>query len=235
MRLAPAVLMFALSGTAFSGAAVPATAQATVPAGADARQRPAGGEVLATIAPRAKVSRGETAGDETLVMIEGWVDASRLGGARDSFPTAVSGRLTLRMRAQPDVKADIVATLQPGVGLHIASKRGTWTQVRRALWIPTSALASAPAGRSAGSTKGASGAGAPKATGPAGASSSTTSSAAGRGIVAATGATLRDLPLGPIVGGISPGSSVEVIGRQPGWVRIRSDGWVPDKIGRAHV
>lgn len=220
MRLAPTVLLLAACG-----AALPASAQVVVPAGADARQRPGGGQVLAAIEPGATVTRGVTSGGDTQVTIEGWVDASRLGASRDSFPATVSGRITLRVRAQPNLRGDIVATLRPGVGVHTVSKQGTWTRVRRALWIQTSALASSRSGaaRSAASQA--------KASPPVDDSSASrkASVAPARGIVAATGASLRNLPVGSIMGGLSPGSSVDVIGRQTGWVRVRVEGWLPEK------
>ena len=49
------------------------------------------------------------------------------------------------------------------------------------------------------------------------------------GVIASTGARFRDLPVGRVLGGISGGSSVEVVARQFGWVRVRADGWIPEK------
>ncbi|HVZ48843.1 MAG TPA: SH3 domain-containing protein, partial [Gemmatimonadaceae bacterium] len=140
MRLAPAAFLLAAC-VAVCGAARPAAAQVAVPAGADAHQRAGGATVLASVEPGAMVTPGVTSGSETLVSIEGWVDASRLGAARDSFPATVSGRITLRMRAAPSVRAAVVATLQPGTGVHVVARQGTWARVRRALWVQTSVLA----------------------------------------------------------------------------------------------
>lgn len=222
-RLARSVLTLALCG-AVSGATA-ASAQVAVPVGADARQRP-GGAVLARIEPGATVAAGAVSGVETLVNIEGWVDASRLGAARDSFPSTVSGRITLRMRAEPNPRGAIVATLQPGTGLHVVARQGTWSRVRRALWVRTSSLATR--------TPAASPASSPSDASPPRAAATTPKppqaiAGSARGIVAGTGASLRDLPVGSIVGGLSPGSPVEVIGRQSGWVRVRAEGWIPEK------
>jgi SH3-like domain-containing protein len=246
MRLAPAAFLFATCvavgvtvSVAVGGAALPGAAQGVapvaVPAGADAHQRAGGGTVLASIEPGATVTPGATSGAETLVSIEGWVDASRLGAARDSFPATVSGRITLRMRASPSVRGAVVATLQPGTGMHVVARQGTWARVRRALWVQTSTLAGHTAGgRAATSARttppnpASENTPAPSAVQPA-TQTAATGTGRSRGIVAATGASLRDLPVGSVVGGLAPGSSVEVVGRQSGWVRVRAEGWLPEK------
>lgn len=143
MRLV-SVLTFALV------AALPAAgaAQTSLAVAADARARP-GGAIVASLNPGARVTPGAAQGSETAVTIEGWVDASRLGARRDSFPASVSGRLTLRVRAQPTQNGTIIAVLQPGSGVHTLGRQGTWMRVRRTLWIPSASLrrstATAPA------------------------------------------------------------------------------------------
>lgn len=201
MRLASVILSLL--------AAAAADAQVAVTAATDARQRP-GGQVLASIPPGATVvPAGATSGGDALVTVGGWVDAARLGAARDSFPATVSGRITLRVRSRPASSGDVVATLQPGTGVHVVSRQGTWAQVARALWIPGSALPTAPpAARSSEP------AGPPK--------------AGNRGMIASTGARVHDLPSGASTGALNPGTAVEIVGRQPGWVRVRVDGWVPE-------
>jgi hypothetical protein len=233
MRLAQATLLLLV------GAALPARAQVTTTAAAEARQRP-GGQVLASVPTGARVTPAGTSGDATFVVLEGWVEADRLGAARDSFEVTVSGRITLRMRTQASPSADIVAVLQPGTGLHTVSRQGTWARVRRALWVPSSAVAAAPtaatpAAPAAASTGSAAAPGrtaAPASAPPAERPAAPVGGAApgkDRAMVGATGTRVMDLPQGVSFGGIAPGTVVDVIGRQPGWVRVRLDGWVEDK------
>lgn len=213
--------------------ALPAVGAAQTPlaVAADARARP-GGPIVASLNSGARITPGTVQGNETAVTVEGWVDASRLGARRDSFPASVSGRLTLRVRAQPTQNGTIIAVLQPGSGVHTLGRQGTWMRVRRTLWIPSAALrrseaaapSPAPTGAAAtvptdppsASTK------APPQGGPAAGTS-------GNALVGTGGARLHDLPVGRSIAGLSPGSSVEVIGRQFGWVRVRAEGWVAEK------
>src|SRR5581483_6953444 len=162
----------------------------------------------------------------------GWVDAARLGAARDSFPASVSGRITLRVRARPASNGDVVATLQPGTGVHVVSRQGTWARVRRALWIPSSALPApvaggAPAGRAPAPGRASQSAGGTP-TPPGTGASAPNAQNDSRGTVAPAGTRVHDLPSGTSVGGLVPGTSVEIVARQPGWVRVRLDGWVPE-------
>ncbi|MEA3247202.1 MAG: hypothetical protein U9Q74_13705 [Gemmatimonadota bacterium] len=227
MRLAPVILCLLAAAPA-------AGAQVAVTAATDARQRP-GGQVLASIPPGATVvPAGATSGGDALVTVEGWVDAARLGAARDSFPATVSGRITLRVRSKPASSGDVVATLQPGTGVHVVSRSGTWARVARALWIPGSALPAAPAPGTAGRKSPTPSRGAPPpgtASAPPaarGAEPAPPARAENRGMISSTGARVHDLPSGASTGALVSGTSVEIVARQPGWVRVRVDGWVEE-------
>lgn len=226
MRLV-SVLTFALV------AALPAAgaAQTSLAVAADARARP-GGAIVASLNPGARVTPGAAQGSETAVTIEGWVDASRLGARRDSFPASVSGRLTLRVRAQPAQNGTIIAVLQPGTGVHTLGRQGTWMRVRRTLWIPSASLrrstATAPAATAPAPAAPAAASGNPD-TKAAPAPNGPAAGTAANALVGTGGARLHDLPVGRSIAGLSPGSSVEVIGRQFGWVRVRAEGWVAEK------
>ena len=231
----------------------PARAQVTLSLAADVRGRP-GGPVVALLSPGTKLSAGTEKDTETLVTFEGWVDASRLGAKRDSFPASVGGRLTLRLRAQPSPKGAIIAVLQPGTGLITVTREGTWMRVRRSAWISTAAIqkslaASAGGGRNSTTptqtaaptkqarmpTLPAGPAGPARSAGrgaaPVAADSASKTGPKGRstGVISSTGARFRDLPVGHVLGGIDGGSSVEIVARQFGWVRVRVDGWIPEK------
>ncbi len=239
MRLARVPISTLLAGLAVC-APVQARAQVQLAVTADVFARP-GGPVVAALMPGARIVAGSTSGTHTQVTFEGWVDASRLGARRDSFPASVSGRLTLRIRSGASANAAIVAVLQPGAGVHPLGKQGTWTRVRRTAWIPSSALQrtsaargeppAAPGGAASGNATGSAGSrdsarlptpAAP----PAGAVPQPAAGAGGHSVIASRGARLHDLPVGNVIGGLTPGSSVEIVGRQFGWVRVRSDGWI---------
>ncbi len=219
MRLV-SVLTFAV----FAALPVAGAAQTTLAVAADARARP-GGAIVASLNAGARVTPGAAQGNETAVTVEGWVDASRLGARRDSFAASVSGRLTLRVRGQPTQNGTIIAVLQPGSGVHTLGRQGTWMRVRRTLWIPSAAL------RRAAATTQAAAAPAPTAAAPNAATPANVpaAGAAANALVGTGGARIHDLPVGRSIAGLSPGSSVEVVGRQFGWVRVRAEGWVAEK------
>jgi SH3-like domain-containing protein len=214
-----------------------AFAQVELKVGVDVHARP-GGPMVASLMPGLRVTTGPASGADTPVTFEGWIDASRLGARRDSFPASVSGRATLRLRAAPSPNGTILAVLQPGTGLHMLGRQGTWARVRRTAWANTAAmqpraatssatLATSPASPEAGSTTPAPAAApTPVIQGPA--------SRSGNAYVASSGARFRDLPVGKALGGLTAGSTVEIIARQNGWVRVRADGWVPEReiVGR---
>jgi SH3-like domain-containing protein len=223
---------------ALSIAASPLPAQVILGVAGDVRARP-GGPVVASLMPGTRVIAGTVSGMETQVTFEGWVDASRLGAKRDSFPASVSGRLTLRVRATASPRGAVIAVLQPGTGLHTVSRQGTWTRVRRTAWMATSTLNQKPVGAVATTPAQPRGAAAVTNTSaprpdpaPAAApppANPGPSAKAGNAFAASTGARFRDLPVGKVLGGLTAGSAVEVVARQNGWVRVRADGWVPEK------
>jgi hypothetical protein len=226
-----------LSIALLSAAPAVLAAQTPLPVAADVRGRP-GGPAVALLSPGARLTVGAASGTETAVTFEGWVDASRLGAKRDSFPASVGGRLTLRVREKPSAKGAIIAVLQPGTGVHTLGRDGTWMRVRRTAWIATSALQKAPTGAAkvaaastpaSQATKAA--AAPPTAPGKPTATDTAPQKAGGKAtaVIASTGTRVRDLPVGRVTGGITGGSAVEIVARQYGWVRVRTDGWVPEK------
>ena len=236
MRLATLALSLSFAATA-APRLTPLRAQVTLNLAADVRGRP-GGSVVALLSPGAKLVTGAATGTETLVTFEGWVDASRLGAKRDSFPASVSGRLTLRLRAQPSSKGAIIAVLQPGTGLHTIAREGTWARVRRSAWIANAAIqrsvaASTARGAQATTQKAAAPppvvASGPEAAAQVPAAKAGTGALRSGAVIASTGTRFRDLPVGRVLGGIQGGSSVEIVSRQYGWARVRVDGWIPEK------
>lgn len=223
MRFATLTLFAALAATTS-----PLLAQVQLVVSADLRAKP-GGPAVALLSPGTRLTTGATSGAETLVTFEGWVDGSRLGGRRDSFPASVSGRLTLRVRSQPSTKGTIIAVLQPGAGLHIVSRQGNWTRVRRAAWIRTAVLQRAVAGARAVAGPAAPVAAPQASAGPPAPAQDKANAAGEPAAIASTGARFRDLPVGRVLGSIAGGSTVEVMARESGWVRVRADGWIAEK------
>ncbi len=129
-----AILLWALSGTAAS-----AQAQGAVSAASIARGAPNGPSVAA-LSAGVPVSIGATKGGETQITVEGWVDGSRLGGAKDSYSASVNGKRALRMRATPNKNGRVLAELHAGVGVSTVDRKGNWTRVKRTMWVPSGVL-----------------------------------------------------------------------------------------------
>jgi hypothetical protein len=125
------------------GAIVPAGAalgaQAALSAAAEGHNAP-GGVVVLSVSAGTKVAVVSTKGANALVTVEGWVDASRLAGALDTFPASVDSKATLRVRGSASATGAILAELHPRIGVRTLGKSGTWTRIRRSAWIPASAL-----------------------------------------------------------------------------------------------
>lgn len=198
--------------------AAPAISQVALATVAEARGAK-GGQAVATLFAAATVTTGVTNGSDVLVTIDGWVDESRLAGKRDSFPVSVGGTQTLRIRATPSFEGKIMGELRPGAGVQMLGMSGTWAHVRRGVWIPASAL-----GRSAAPAAG----GMSSATAPAPAPASATAPAAGS-LSAVRATKLLTSPAGRALGELPPGTVVQPVTRDRGWVRVRVEGWVQER------
>ena len=197
-------LFVALLGFTWTASASP---QVALIAAAEARNSP-GGSVVASLLPGARVTRGSAAGSEIRVVIEGWVDESRLAGKTDTFPASVGGRQALRIRATPSTQGSILGELRPGAGVVTLGKKGTWMHVRRAAWIAASSL-NAEDAQSAALQNPAS-----SQPGPPGSLSATRTS------------KLLSSPSGAAVGEVASGAIVQALARDHDWVRVRLEGWV---------
>ncbi|MFI5310238.1 MAG: SH3 domain-containing protein [Gemmatimonadales bacterium] len=199
--------------TLVSLSAAPLASQVALAAATEARGAP-GGSVVLSLRAGAVVTAGATKGQDVLVTIEGWVDASRLGGKRDSFPASVAGTASLRLRAAPSLQGAIVGELKPGAGLAPVGKQGTWTRVRRSAWIAASALPQVVA--RAQETKQ-----------PTSADSALPAPA---GSLSATRATkVLASPGGRSLGDLAAGAVIQPLAREHGWTRVRVEGWVSER------
>ena len=202
-------------------------AQSTLASEAQGRGAP-GGAPVAKLNARARVVVGAMKGTETLVTVEGWVDASRLGGKRDSFPASVAGKVGLRLRASPSLKGAILGELRPGAGLTTLGTQGTWAKVKRALWVPSSALGNPKPGAASDA---ASRDAAARPPGGAGAPQGTQSPAPrpSGSLMTSRVTALRASPLGKAMGNLPAGVFAEPLAREHGWVRVRLEGWLPER------
>ncbi|MBW7932430.1 MAG: hypothetical protein H3C62_02210 [Gemmatimonadaceae bacterium] len=131
--------------------AVPLSAQTALVSDATVRSAP-GGSVIALLKEGTAVTVGTTRNGAVLVTFTGWIDGSRLGGARDSFPAHLTGNIAMRLRSAPSMKGVIMGEVRPNAGLFTEGKQASWVSVRRSGWVDAKALPSnavAPASRPA--------------------------------------------------------------------------------------
>lgn len=209
-----------------------AGAQSVIAAAAEGRAAP-GGAVVISLRPGAKVAVGTVRDKFSLVTIEGWVDASRLAGKLDSFPASVDAKAPLRVRASASATAPILAELRPRSGVTPLSKSGTWTRVKRSAWIPSSALPKPAAAKVAAKVP-------PKTAQPA-APAKPPVPAANDGdggdvqaepsgaMSVSTATRLLASPGGKALGEIAAGATVQSLAHDHGFVKVRIEGWVPEK------
>lgn len=209
-----------------------------------------GGRALATIASGASVEVRERKGDLVRVSLRGFVDTAFLGPRKDSFPVGVKGTGTVRMRASSSRTAAVLADLNAGMGLSRLGAENGFARVQRVGWIAASALGGerkvAAAARSESKAE-------PKAeTKPVAAPAARL--ATNKAVVTPVAETksaapsvdtipevpagsftpvraveLRTGPDGRPLGSARPGATMTAVARDRGWVRVRVEGWVPEK------
>lgn len=119
--------------------AAPLAAQTALVKEASVRSAP-GGAVIALLKEGTTVTVGAAKGTETFVTFVGWIDGTRIGEARDTFPAHLTGPIAMRLRSAPSMKGAILGEVRPGTGLGIISKQTGWANVKRGGWIASSAL-----------------------------------------------------------------------------------------------
>lgn len=119
--------------------AAPLAAQSALVADASVRSS-AGGSVIAVLKKGTIVTLGAARGGAVFVTFAGWVDGTRLGAARDSFPAQLTGPLAMRLRSAPSMKGTILGEIRPGAGLFTTSRQGSWASIRRGGWVEAAAL-----------------------------------------------------------------------------------------------
>lgn len=220
--------------------------QGRITADTDVRSAP-NGTVVAQLRAGTSWVTGATRGGFTAITVEAWVDASRFGAGRDSFPVTIGGSANLRIREQPSLDGRILGSFRAGAGMTILQRRDTWARIKREVWVPSAAIAvqaaSRPAPQTPASRPPASrppAATEPPATSTARQQPSTPAQAAAPQPEAppASGAagslrTDREVPLrlgpnGQVLAMLDSGVVVGAQARDRGWVRVRIEGWVPE-------
>jgi hypothetical protein len=219
----------------------PLGAQARLTAATEVRSAP-DGNVVATLFSGTTWTTGATRGGFTSINLTGWVETSRLAGARDSFPQSIGGSTNWRIRAAGSLEGRILGEFRAGAGFRVLERRANWARIAREAWVPSAALerpaaaappaaaepratpASPPAASPAAST--------PRVPAPAAPESLPVPSAAPRGgaLRAQAPASLRFAPSGAALGELEQGVTVEPLARERGWVKVRVEGWVAESL-----
>lgn len=227
MRLLRSLVLLLFAGSA--------AAQGRLARATDARAMP-GGATLATLEPRTTWRQGPTQRNYVRVTIEGWIDAERVGGRRDSFPQSTDGSGLVRLRGEPRTNAPVIAVFAPRTGIRVVERKGGWARIRRDAWVSRSAFEPAPEQESTPAPKtaptpaaksSASAAAAPKA--PA-AESSPEPVLSRNALRATTDLDLAFAPGAGRVGTLDRDAVVEPTARTRGWVRVRVEAWVPESL-----
>ena len=208
----------------------PTAAQSTTSRATELLNEP-GGRPVATINAGIAVRTGAVRGEFTEVTIEGFVSASLLGGARESFPVSVRGD-GARLRAAANVSAPIRAEMRSGMGLIRVATRGDWVQVRRTGWASSAALSASMTAAASNGAQLSRPRQAAERSG-AGASSDTLGGADARQasdpeLMVDDRVPLRRAPGGTAVAMLETGTQLTPLARERGWLRVRVEGWVPE-------
>lgn len=212
--------------------ALPVQAQARIDANTEVRSAP-DGNVVAELMAGTTWPTGATRANWTALVIEGWVEASRFAGPRDSFPQSIGGTANQRIRSEGSLNGRILGQFRPGAGFTTLERQNNWARVRREVWVRSSAItqqaAAAPATtRPQPSSTSASAAATPPAETPAASAAPTPASPLGGALRTQAGAQMASAPQGTNVGELVPGTVVQPLGRDRGWVKVRVEAWVPE-------
>jgi hypothetical protein len=233
---------------ALAAAAPLAAQQGRISAATDVRAAP-GGSVVAQLAAGTTWTTGATREGYTSVVVTAWVDASRFGAARDSFPVTIGGTQNLRIRETPSLQGRILGSFRAGAGLRILERQDTWARVRREVWVPSAAISVAAA--SSGATTSPNQPATPGAARPAPTPPQSPPATRGAAQVAvqtpastpdavsrpAAGSLRASSPVpmhagpgGNSLGQLAAGAVVSPQARERGWVKVQIDAWVPESL-----
>ena len=178
------------------------------------------GAPLVTLPAGAPVDAGEGRGDWREVTVEGWIyTPSTAPTRRDGFDLVVAESEGENLRRTPN--GPVVGRAREGTLLERVAQKGKWSRVRRAGWVPKTAV-TRPVQPSQAQ------AAAPK---PAAKPARTPAPAPAAAVPPEEFRTGRETglgatPEGPVYGTIQGGTPARVIGRAGEWARVQVEGWV---------
>lgn len=165
------------------------------------------GQVIAELLQGTPLVVGRSEGQWRSATLEAWIWAPSVeADSQDGHDLRVSVGAGENLRAAPN--GERIGRARPGMLLDRVEQRDNWIRVRRTAWIW------GPSIRTTGARPVAR-----PATGP-GVRTPTREF-----ITAGPGAVVHAAPAGDTVAQLQPGASVEVLGRDGDWARVRVEGW----------
>jgi hypothetical protein len=201
-------------------------AQTTLPSNASWHGTPAG-PAIGTLHQGTEVSTVRTAGEWTMVTVEGWVASYRLGSRRDTLDRTVIGSGSAPIRAADGPTQRQLGELVPGTVLKRLSERNGWTRVRRSAWLRASALRP-PLAAARGDAPPGTPPGVAAATPPPRSADADADAASVTVQRAVRPTSVRANPGGGERATLQVGAVVETLARSGGWARVRIEGWVSE-------
>ena len=190
------------------------------------------GVVLGTLVRGSEITLRKVDGTWAEFRLEGWMfNPSVTRTNREGFDALT--RVRENLRTEPN--GTIIARVSTGALFNRVEERGSWSRLRRDVWIPRSALQSLtnpaataqrpPPVRSRDSARAA----AP----PDGIGAGVVAPAApGDHVELAGPARLFSTPDGAAVGALEPGGRARVVSRSGDWVRVQVEGWIKESETR---
>lgn len=231
--------------------------QGRISSDTDVRSSP-GGSVVAQLRAGTTWPTGRSREGFTSVVLTAWVDASRFGAPRDSFPITIGGTQNLRIRETPSLQGRILGSFRAGAGLTVLERRESWARIRRELWVPNSAITVTAASSGSATTtpnrpttrpaEPAATNSPPRPEPPAARATPPTSAptVANSPAPANPGAGNRPAPAGSLraqsavplhlglggntIGQLASGTVVTPQARERGWIKVQVDAWVPESL-----
>ncbi len=189
-----------------------------------------GGVRLATLSAGLRFTPARTSGEYVEVTLQGWIFSKSLKSEkRDGFDVSVNASAGENVRVAPD--GAVLARAVDGALFLKRGGRAGWTEVRRAGWVPRSALV-APVAKAAPPKPVtpkpvvAKAASAPTPVPAASPAPPTAPPPAARTATLRAGAAIQRSPDGATVATLAGPTEVTVVEHDRDWARVRLEGWV---------
>lgn len=190
---------------------------------ADLHREPSG-TPLVTLPAGAPVETGEGRGGWREATVEGWIyTPSTSPTKRDGFDLVVSEEEGENLRRSPN--GPVVGRAREGTLLERVGQKGKWTRVRRAGWIPKTAVPG-PARQPQAAAPGRAAQGSAGQRKPATTPAAAPVPPAAERLRAARETGLAATPQGPSYATLQAGAPTRVLARAGEWTRVQVEGWV---------